>query len=150
MRCTSAVTTAVGVLMAATTLVAQAPQAPWRGAGPQPCMGPDGGFLQCPPTPRVVAVRAGRLFDTRSGQMLTKQVVLLLGERVTAVGSEATVTIPAGAQVIDLSQIGSIEAGKYADLIAVAGDPLADIAELQRVTFVMKGGKVVRHDLPAR
>jgi imidazolonepropionase-like amidohydrolase len=41
-------------------------------------------------------------------------------------------------------QIGSIDKGKYADLIAVAGDPLADIAELQRVTFVMKGGKVIR------
>jgi len=44
-------------------------------------------------------------------------------------------------------QIGSISKGKFADLIAVAGDPLADITELQRVRFVMKGGKVVRHDL---
>jgi imidazolonepropionase-like amidohydrolase len=45
-------------------------------------------------------------------------------------------------------RIGSIEKGKYADLIAVSGDPLADITELQRVKFVMKGGKVVRNDLP--
>jgi imidazolonepropionase-like amidohydrolase len=43
-------------------------------------------------------------------------------------------------------QIGSIDKGKYADLVAVAGDPLADITELQRVTFVMKAGKVIRHD----
>ena len=43
-------------------------------------------------------------------------------------------------------QIGSIEKGKYADLIAVSGDPLADITELQRVKFVMKGGKVVRNE----
>ena len=43
-------------------------------------------------------------------------------------------------------QIGSIDKGKYADLIAVSGDPLADITELQRVTFVMKGGKVIRDD----
>jgi imidazolonepropionase-like amidohydrolase len=41
-------------------------------------------------------------------------------------------------------QIGSIEKGKYADLIAVSGDPLADITELQRVKFVMKGGKIVK------
>ena len=40
--------------------------------------------------------------------------------------------------------IGSIDTGKYADLIAVSGDPLADITELQRVMFVMKGGKVVK------
>jgi len=43
-------------------------------------------------------------------------------------------------------QIGSIEKGKYADLIAVAGDPLADITELQRVMFVMKGGRIIRSD----
>jgi imidazolonepropionase-like amidohydrolase len=44
-------------------------------------------------------------------------------------------------------QLGSIDAGKYADLIAVSGDPLADITELQRVRFVMKGGKVVKNEL---
>jgi imidazolonepropionase-like amidohydrolase len=44
-------------------------------------------------------------------------------------------------------QIGSITKGKFADLIAVAGNPLDDITELQRVRFVMKGGKVIRNDL---
>ncbi len=44
------------------------------------------------------------------------------------------------------NDIGSITKGKFADLVAVAGDPLADISELQRVTFVMKGGKVIRRD----
>jgi len=44
-------------------------------------------------------------------------------------------------------QIGSIDKGKYADLVAVSGDPLADITELQRVKFVMKGGKVIRNDV---
>ena len=43
------------------------------------------------------------------------------------------------------NEIGSIEKGKYADLIAVSGDPIADITELQRVRFVMKGGKVIQH-----
>lgn len=38
--------------------------------------------------------------------------------------------------------LGAVAAGRYADLIAVAGDPLRDIAELQRVRFVMKGGVV--------
>jgi len=44
-------------------------------------------------------------------------------------------------------QIGSIDKGKYADLIAVSGDPLADITELQRVKFVMKGGKVIKNEM---
>jgi imidazolonepropionase-like amidohydrolase len=52
----------------------------------------------------VVALRAGRLFDSKTGQMLTRQVVLLSGERITEVGPEAQVKIPAGVQVIDLSQ----------------------------------------------
>jgi imidazolonepropionase-like amidohydrolase len=46
-------------------------------------------------------------------------------------------------------RIGSIEKGKFADLIAVSGDPLADITEMERVKFVMKGGVVVRNDLIA-
>ncbi len=44
-------------------------------------------------------------------------------------------------------RVGAIEKGKFADLIAVSGDPLADITELQRVKFVMKGGQVVRNEL---
>jgi imidazolonepropionase-like amidohydrolase len=47
------------------------------------------------------------------------------------------------------SEIGSIEPGKAADLIAVAGDPLRDITCLQRVTFVMKDGQIVRGGLRA-
>ena len=44
-------------------------------------------------------------------------------------------------------RIGTIEPGKFADLVAVSGDPLADISELERVRFVMKGGQVVRDEL---
>jgi imidazolonepropionase-like amidohydrolase len=45
------------------------------------------------------------------------------------------------------ANIGSIERGKFADLVAVCGDPLADITELEHVKFVMKGGQVLRNDL---
>ena len=41
-------------------------------------------------------------------------------------------------------RVGAIEPGKYADLIAVDGDPLADLAVLRQVKFVMKGGAVVK------
>jgi len=44
-------------------------------------------------------------------------------------------------------RVGTIENGKYADIIAVAGNPLTDITELERVKFVMKGGTIVRNDL---
>jgi imidazolonepropionase-like amidohydrolase len=44
-------------------------------------------------------------------------------------------------------RIGSIEAGKLADLVAVPGDGLADITAFERVAFVMKGGVIVRDDL---
>jgi imidazolonepropionase-like amidohydrolase len=111
MRCQSAFKTALlaafGVLAFSTTLYAQGaggPGAPWRGAGGQPCFGPDNGATQCAPAPRVVAVRAGRLFDSKSGQLVTNQTVLLLGDRITDVGSSDQVKIPAGAQIIDLSQ----------------------------------------------
>jgi imidazolonepropionase-like amidohydrolase len=41
-------------------------------------------------------------------------------------------------------RIGSLQPGRFADVIAVAGNPLTDISELRRVTFVMKGGKVMK------
>jgi len=44
-------------------------------------------------------------------------------------------------------RVGSIEKGKFADIVAVSGDPLKDISELQKMKFVMKGGKVYRNDL---
>ena len=46
-----------------------------------------------------------------------------------------------------IEKIGSVEKGKFADLIAVSGNPLVDVTEMERVRFVMKGGVVVRNDL---
>jgi imidazolonepropionase-like amidohydrolase len=47
------------------------------------------------------------------------------------------------------TQIGSIETGKLADIIAVAGDPLRDVTQMEHVGFVMKGGVIARDDLSA-
>jgi len=44
-------------------------------------------------------------------------------------------------------RVGAVEPGKFADLIAVTGDPIADIGALEHVGFVMKGGQVIRNDL---
>ena len=43
------------------------------------------------------------------------------------------------------ADVGAVEKGKFADMVAVAGDPLADITEMSRVTFVMKGGQIIRN-----
>lgn len=71
--------------------------------GTPPCVGPEGGTIPCPAAAtRVTAIRAGRLFDSVTGRMLTRQVVLVQGERITDVGASDQITIPAGATVIDL------------------------------------------------
>jgi imidazolonepropionase-like amidohydrolase len=54
------------------------------------------------------------------------------------------VTVNAAQMLGWQDRIGVIEPGKLADLIAVAGDPLADITELERVRFVMKDGEVIK------
>jgi len=111
MRCKSALKTAtlamLGATALATALYAQeggGRNAPWRGAGSPPCYGSEGGTIKCAPATGTVAIRAGQLFDSKSGQMATRQVIVLQGERITEVGPEAQIRIPTGAQVIDLSQ----------------------------------------------
>jgi len=65
-----------------------------------------------------------------------------LGQSPMAAIVSATKT---AAEILDWSdRVGTLEAGKLADLIAVAGDPLRDITELERVVFVMKGGVVYK------
>ena len=100
-------TFAIAFLFVASAASAQGPApppAPWRGAGPTPCVGADGGIFSCPPAPKTVAIRAGHLFDSKSGQMLANQVVVIQGDRIADVGAASSVKIPAGAEVIDLSR----------------------------------------------
>jgi len=99
----AALLSAFGIGLAAVAF-AQTPQAPWRGAGPTPCIGSDGGVYKCAPPARAIAVRAGRLFDSATGRMLTNQTILLTGDRITAVGPSNSVSVPQGASVIDLSR----------------------------------------------
>jgi imidazolonepropionase-like amidohydrolase len=47
-------------------------------------------------------------------------------------------------------EIGSIEAGKLADIIAVVGDPQSDISAMGRVAFVMKGGEIIKNEQSAK
>jgi imidazolonepropionase-like amidohydrolase len=95
------------LLMVASFAAAQgpaAPPAPWRGAGPTPCVGADGGIFSCPPAPKTVAIRAGHLFDSKTGQMLASQIIVVQGDRIAEVGPASSVKIPTGAEVLDLSR----------------------------------------------
>lgn len=82
----------------------QPPPAPWRGTGPTPCVGSDGGIFKCPEPAHAIAIRAGRLFDSKTGRMLMNQVVLIDGDRITRVVPQVQAKIPAGTRLIDLSQ----------------------------------------------
>jgi len=48
------------------------------------------------------------------------------------------------------NRVGTLEKGKFADVIAVSGNPLTDITEMERIKFVMKGGVVFKNDLQSR
>ena len=68
-----------------------------------------------------------------------------LGEATAATIVSATST---NAEIIGWSdRVGSVQAGKFADLIAVPGDPVQDVTLFRRVGFVMKGGAIYRDDL---
>jgi imidazolonepropionase-like amidohydrolase len=55
-------------------------------------------------------------------------------------------TLEAAALMGWSDRVGALEPGKFADIIAIEGNPLEDITELERIKFVMKGGQVVRDD----
>ena len=118
------------------------------------------------------AARSKQLYDQLIQRVLKSRVKFAMGSdmcwfRPGETCGEATVAVfvrlhQAGVPALDViravtsnaaemlgwgDRIGSIEPGKFADLIAVSGDPVADIGELERVRFVMKGGQVVRDAL---
>jgi len=84
---------------------------------------------------------------TRGGASAT-MFSALLHSGMPAADILRAVTTSAAEMLGRADRIGSIEHGKYADLVAVAGDPLTDVTELERVRFVMKGGKVYVKELP--
>ncbi len=59
-------------------------------------------------------------------------------------------TIAAAALLGWSDSVGTLEPGRYADIVAVKGDPTTDVRLLETISFVMKGGVVVRHDVASR
>jgi imidazolonepropionase-like amidohydrolase len=81
------------------------------------------------------------------GQASTATFVNLHDAGMPALDVIRAITVNAAEMLGWQDRIGTVEPGKFADLVAVAGDPIADITELERVRFVMKDGQVVRNDL---
>jgi imidazolonepropionase-like amidohydrolase len=96
------------------------------------------------------AVRAGvkMAFGTDAGVCAYgtsgKQFAFMVKYGMTPMQAIQAATSNAADLLGHANEVGSIKAGKYADLIAVSGDPLKDISLLERVEFVMKDGKVYK------
>jgi imidazolonepropionase-like amidohydrolase len=77
-----------------------------------------------------------------------KELVALVERGMTPLQAIRAATL-VSAELIDVDDRGRLEGGLLADIIAVPGDPLADITVTESVGFVMKGGQIYRHDQPA-
>ncbi len=119
-----------------------------------------------PPTVAEKAIAVTPTMIGNAGRAYKAGVKIALGTDFTGLGDrnkaeEFALLVKAGltpmdaifagtrnaAELIGAPQdIGSVQAGRYADIVAVDGDPLTDITVLQRVGFVMKGGDVLKRD----
>jgi imidazolonepropionase-like amidohydrolase len=73
-----------------------------------------------------------------------KEFALMVKAGMTPMDAIWAATASAADLIGDTRDIGSVQAGRYADLVAVSGDPLKDITVLEHVGFVMKGGQVFK------
>lgn len=83
--------------------------------------------------------------DTSAG-LNAREFALMVGAGMTPIDAILSATAGSSDLIGASDDIGSVRPGRYADIIAVAGDPLADIRELERVQFVMKGGVVYKRN----
>jgi imidazolonepropionase-like amidohydrolase len=83
------------------------------------------------------------------GQASVTTILNLHAAGVGALDVIRSVTTNAAEMLGWQDKIGAIEPGKFADLVAVTGNPVTDITELERVRFVMKNGEVIRNDFAA-
>src|SRR5690606_36655777 len=74
-----------------------------------------------------------------------KELLALVDRGMTPLQAIRAATV-VSAELIDVDDRGRLAEGLLADVIAVPGDPLADIGVTEQVRFVMKGGDVIRHD----
>ena len=97
---------------------------------------------------RAIAAGVKIAFGTDTGVSKhgenAREFALMVGAGMTPAGAIRAATIDAAEALGRKDQIGSLEPGKAADIIAVAGDPLSDVTRLESVDFVMRGGATVK------
>lgn len=76
-----------------------------------------------------------------------KEFSYMVRHGMTTMQAIQSATVVAAELLERPNDMGAIETGKYADIVAVTGDPLKDIAELERIRFVMKGGEIIRNEI---
>lgn len=91
-----------------------------------------------------IAMGTDSFGDFRGSLTPAKELSEMVRLGMTPWDALAAATVNAADLIGDSQDIGSIDAGKFADIIAVSGDPLKEISELEHVTFVMKGGVVYK------
>jgi len=74
-----------------------------------------------------------------------REFVLMVKYGMTPLAALQAGTLNGAALLGWEDRIGQLKPGYYADIVAVPGDPLKDISALERVSFVMKNGAVIRH-----
>lgn len=73
-----------------------------------------------------------------------QEFALMVSAGMTPMDAIRAATVNAAELLGAPADVGSVQAGRFADIIAVSGNPLSDVTELERVRFVMKGGAVVK------
>jgi imidazolonepropionase-like amidohydrolase len=101
---------------------------------------------------RAIAAGVKIAFGTDTGVSKhgdnAKEFVLMVGAGLTPPQAKKAATVDAATALDRSASLGRIAPGMTADIIAVDGDPLSDVRQLEDVDFVMKAGKVIKEDRP--
>ena len=99
---------------------------------------------------RELGVRVANGFDASSAEDQGhngREIVAMCKLGLSPLEAIRAATTTASELIGWQDKVGSIEPGKFADIVAVAGDPLLDISQVEHVKFVMKGGVVIKNEM---
>ena len=98
---------------------------------------------------RELGVKIANGFDPSSAEAHGKnshEIIAMTKLGLSSLEAIRAATVNAAELMGWQAKVGSLDPGKFADVIAVSGDPIADVGELEHVKFVMKGGAIVKNE----